>query len=180
MSRNLSSKRVVHVSREVVAEMVPPAGAHLISISDSEEDQMRIDMSGWDSVSYHHFVDGGYDETIIRDCGYKFERMYQSYILPSKADHIRERIAGIAEASLIVVNCRYGRSRSAAVARYISDIYGHTLDPMPTEANLTVYGLLHKEPQLIRAIEEGRELGPTERDESVGFIARLLTWAGLR
>lgn len=162
-----NDKRVVFVSRSEAEAMAPPAGTHLLSISDNESNQAHINASLWDIVSFHHFIDAGYDEDLIAACGESFEAIYRSYLLPDQAQTIRARICEIAEhAGQIVVNCEAGRSRSAAVARYISDWHGFVLEEATPDANMTVYRLLIRDPSLSlacrQAMDAARE-APTPR-----------------
>jgi hypothetical protein len=142
------------LSKAEVEVMTPPPNAHLISISDGPGDQARIDHRRWHSVSYHYFLDAGYTEELIEACGPDFDTTFRSYLRPLAAEKLRDRIDWAAQrAKLIVVNCYAGRSRSAAVARYIHEAYGFALEQEPAEANLTVYRLLMQDPDLLAAYE---------------------------
>ncbi|EPS4557542.1 TPA: dual specificity protein phosphatase family protein [Pseudomonas aeruginosa] len=125
---------------------------HLISISDGLEDQARIDEARWKSVSYHHFIDAGFDEEVIEIYGPDFERNYVDYLLSGKADVLRERIREITDrGENIAVNCQAGRSRSAAVALYISKHYGYQLHKPTPDANQCVYRMLANDVHLMAA-----------------------------
>lgn len=80
------------LSRSEAEAYVPGPDCHLISISDGPEDQACIDEARWKSVSYHHFVDAGFDEEVIEIYGPDFERNDVDHLLNSKADALRERI----------------------------------------------------------------------------------------
>jgi len=142
------------LSRRDAEELVPPLGYHLVSISDDRIDQAKIDESRWASVSYHHFVDAGFDEDVIEFYGQEFEANYVDYLLAGKADTLRARLDGLANTSRsVVVNCQAGRSRSAAVAMYLQKHHGYQVDqPMP-DANLCVYRMLAKDASLMNAYE---------------------------
>lgn len=172
--------QVMFLPRQDAEALIPPAGAHLLSISDSEADQARIDESRWASVSYHHFLDQGYDEELVDVCGADFESVYRSCFLPDDARAMRERIFALVEAgaSLIVVNCQAGRSRSAAVARYIHECHNYVLSQPTPEANLTVYRLLFQEPSLMLSCRTASELAKKPL-ENQSFFARLIRWFGL-
>lgn len=171
--------RVMFLGREDAEALSPSSAAHLLSISDSEEDQAQIDESRWASVSYHHFLDQGYDEELVDACGADFEAVYKSCFLPDDARAMRERIFALVEAgaSLIVVNCQAGRSRSAAVARYIHERHNYELDQSAPDANLTVYRLLSQDPSLMLSCRMAIELSdqPPNRQS---WLAKLVRWFG--
>jgi len=143
----------VFLSKADAEGFEPHLPAHLISIADSAQDQALIDHSRWSSVSYHHFTDAGFDEEVL-SCfiGAHFEREFSDYILAEKARDLRERIhQATARGELIVVNSHAGRSRSAAVARYIETKYGYSLTAPTPDANLCVFRMLVEDPALMYA-----------------------------
>ncbi|MDX1296651.1 MAG: hypothetical protein R3260_00210 [Pseudomonas sp.] len=143
-----------YLSRWEVLSITPPAFCHLISISDDRDDQIQVDESRWASVSFHHFVDAGFDEDVLEIYGSDFERHYADYFLAHKADALRRRLDELAAASQdIVINCQAGRSRSAAVAMYLNRYHGYSLDKPTPDANLCVYRMLVKEPALMAAYQ---------------------------
>ena len=140
------------LSRSEAEAYVPGPDCHLISISDGPEDQACINEARWKSVSYHHFVDAGFDEEVIEIYGPDFERNYVDYLLSSKADVLRERIRDIAnQGGNIAVNCQAGRSRSAAVALYIRRHHGYQLHKPTPDANQCVYRMLANDFSLMAA-----------------------------
>jgi hypothetical protein len=175
-------KKVLFLPRAEVEQLIPPPRAHLISISDGESDQAKIDRTRWASVSFHHFVDGGYDEGIVTACDADFPKIYASYFLPETANAMRQRIFNIADgADMIVVNCIYGRSRSAAVARYINEFHGFKLDRPALEANMTVYRLLAQDPGLIMACRQALAAAQQKGNEGedMSLSGRISRWLGL-
>ncbi|MCS8012195.1 hypothetical protein N0430_19095 [Pseudomonas aeruginosa] len=140
------------LSRSEAEAYSPGPDSHLISISDGPEDQAHIDEACWKSVSYHHFIDAGFDEEVIEIYGPDFEQHYADYLLSSKADVLRVRIQEIAAlGEFIVVNCHAGRSRSAAVALYISKHHGYQLHKATPDANQCVYRMLANDVRLMAA-----------------------------
>lgn len=140
------------LSRSEVEAYTPGPDCHLISISDGPEDQACIDEARWKTVSYHHFIDAGFDEEVIEIYGPDFERHYVDYLLSSKADVLRNRIREMAtQGEFIAVNCRAGRSRSAAVALYISKHHGYQLHKPTPDANQCVYRMLANDLHLMAA-----------------------------
>lgn len=175
-------KKVLFLPQAAAEMLIPPPRSHLISISDGETDQAKIDRTRWESVSFHHFVDGGFDEGIVAACGADFQKIYASYFLPETAIALRQRIFNIADsADMIVVNCIYGRSRSAAVARYIHEFHGYKLDRPALEANMTVYRLLAQDPGLLMACRQALAAAEqkTDNGEDMSLSGRISRWLGL-
>lgn len=171
--------QVAFLPRQDAEALIPPAGAHLLSISDSEGDQAKIDESRWASVSFHHFLDQGYDEELVDVCGADFETVYKNCFLPKDARAMRERIFALIEAgaSLIIVNSEAGRSRSAAVARYIHECHNFALSQPTPEANLTVYRLLTQDPSLMLSCRFASELVASS-SKNLTWLERLVRWFG--
>lgn len=158
--------------RTAAEALTPPPGYHLVSISDDIDDQARIDESRWESVSYHHFVDAGFDEEVLQIYGTDFEQHYADYLLAHKADQLRARLSAlVGERANIVINCQAGRSRSAAVAMYLHKHHGYLLQKPTPDANLCVYRMLAMDPQLIAAYQTA--VTPSTSDRPLGLIARL-------
>lgn len=180
---------VQFMSRADVESFTPPPNAMLISISDTPDDKAHIQPAMWRQVGMYHFVDGGYDEEAIATFGSDFDRIYGAdYFTPEKADTMRadiDRMVGLMP-QLLVVNCQAGRSRSAAVAQYISERYGAIIAQETPEANQTVLRLLRLDSSLNRAIQEARA-GKFENDSpdgdefrpKRGFVSRLLELFGI-
>lgn len=158
------------MSRSDVASFKPKGLAHLISISDDHDDQVQLDEHRWASVSYHFFVDAGFDEEIIDLNGDQFEIHYSDYFLAPKARALRDRLQGLISAGHdIVINCQAGRSRSAAVAMYLNRVHGYRLDKATPDANLCVYRMLAEDPSLLAAYSKATS--PAEPGER-GSLAR--------
>lgn len=134
--------------------LTPPPGYHLVSISDDIDDQARIDESRWESVSYHHFVDAGFDEEVLAIYGSDFEKHYVDYFLWAKAEDLRSRLSALAGARAnLIINCHAGRSRSAAVAMYMQRHHGYLLRRPTPDANLCVYRMLAMDRELMTAYQ---------------------------
>lgn len=172
----MSNNRVIYMSKEDVEAFSPPPGSALFSISDNQFERAEVDESKWDSVFFHYFIDGGYDEQLIEYSGKKFREDYQSYFMPETGEKIRKELDSVVgKCSLIVVNCKYGRSRSAALAKYISDVYGYSREQDAEEANQTVYRMLHQDGVLMGAIRRTEEVPEEKEKESLleGVLHRL-------
>lgn len=164
------------LSRSDAEGYLPGPDCHLISISDGPDDQARINEARWKSVSYHHFIDAGFDEEVIEIYGQDFERNYVDYLLSSKADVLRERIREIADlGENIAVNCQAGRSRSAAVALYINEHLGYQLHKPTPDANQCVYRMLANDVHLMAAYRTASTpVGPEAPKRTLLSLIKLL------
>jgi predicted protein tyrosine phosphatase len=173
----MSAKKVMFLSKKKAQDFYPPPGAVLISISDDEDHQLRLKDTSWSRVFFHHFLDGGYDTQLVSYSGERFRDIYQSYFMPEDAEKLRHQIQDVADQTdLIVINCEYGRSRSAAVAKYIRDAYDFELDQDPIEANHTVYKILQGDRELLKAIRESDKL--RQQLESPSLLRKVANWLG--
>jgi len=167
------------MGRRDVETHCPMAPTHLVSISDGEDDQAQIVQSRWASVAFEYFVDGEYDETRMLMFGAKFPVSFQDYLLPPQADSVRSLVDRLASTGLdIVVNCQAGRSRSAAVARYISERHGYDLKQETPDANQTVLRLLRRDSSLCSTYRD--VTSPSSSDQKAdGVVRALLKLLGL-
>lgn len=182
MGRERFMPTCTFMSRSDVLSYLPVGTAHLVSISDDHDDQARIDERRWQSVSYHHFVDAGFDEEIIGLNGDQFEVHYADYFLASKADMLRVRLQELVSAGQdIVINCQAGRSRSAAVAMYLNRVHGYQLDKPTPDANLCVYRMLAQDPSLLAPYARATSTAEPQEPSSIalrGWMA-CRRWLGL-
>ena len=75
--------------------------------------------------------------------------------MPPQAESVRSLVDRLASTRLdIVVNFQAGRSRSAAVARYISERHGYDLKQETPDANQTVLRLLRRDSLLCSTYRE--------------------------
>lgn len=167
---------VAYMARDEVLAFDPPASAHLLSISNDESDQAPIDEARWASVSYHHFVDGGYTVELMRDLGDAFLGSFDNHIMPAQAATIRSRVQRIvSHGEPIVVNCEEGRSRSAAVALWISNTFDYALDQDAANANETVLAMLNEDEAMMAqfaSLEQSGQTRPEPRPLWKRLIAR--------
>jgi rhodanese-related sulfurtransferase len=103
--------RIVFFSRRHAAAQLPPAGAVLISIHQNNEPQLEL-RPGWAAILYSRFHD---------DCG---STMGLEQFTADHAAQMLEFVAQHRSASELYVHCQVGRSRSAAVALFFSDLLG--------------------------------------------------------
>lgn len=172
------------MGRRDVETHCPISPTHLVSISDGDDDQAQIVQSRWASISFEYFVDGEYDETQMLMFGEKFPVSFQDYLLPPQAESLRSLVDRLASTRLdIVVNCQAGRSRSAAVARYISELHGYDLKQETPEANQTVLRLLRHDSLLYSTYRDVTSPSPNEQKAGGGvraFLKLLDLWAPSR
>ncbi|MDI2145020.1 hypothetical protein KBJ94_23505 [Pseudomonas sp. ITA] len=171
----------VQFMSRIDAQRYRPAGqVHLLSISDGEDDQALVEASHWQSVEFHYFVDGDFDEEKMAMFGTKFEHLFRDYFLMPQADRLRESIGRLTATGLdIVVNCQAGRSRSAAVSQFISETYGYSLIQETPEANQTVLRMLRRDSDLLAAYRATLASVATKPDIQPGVVKSLLRLLGM-
>ena len=125
-------KRVLFVSQRQAENMKPPQATALISITDPSREQAHLRL-GWHSVLRVAFDD------------------VDAVTFPGQDGHLQEisseqlaQIASfVASASFrckrLVVHCRHGVSRSAAVAKAVSEVAGAQFPSEYDEYNRFVY-----------------------------------------
>ncbi|WP_095158292.1 dual specificity protein phosphatase family protein [Pseudomonas sp. Irchel 3E13] len=166
---------VQFISKLEVQRFIPTRPAHLLSISDGEDDQAIVNCECWESVEFHHFVDGDFDEEKIKMFGNQFEHLFRDYFLSRKADRLRASIERlVATGADIVVNCQAGRSRSAAVSLFINETYGYSLNQDTPGANQTVLRMLRRDSLLLAAYRESLTPPPVISEASPGAVKKLL------
>lgn len=168
------------MSRRDVETHFPISPSHLISISDGEDDQALVIDARWTSVSRMFFLDGEYDEARIEMFGTRFKIAFQDYFSMAQADELKRLIVGLTSSGKdIVVNCEAGRSRSAAVARFIAETSNYKLLQDTPHANQTVLRLLRGDPILRAALRENTQ-PQREGDSQTGWFKWALTNLGLQ
>ena len=140
------SRRVIFTSQRHAESLDGHPSIAVISITDEGTADLK---DGFGFVSRHEFVDGAYNEDTIRTYaamapnGYDHEAIYGSYLNSDGARALTAAIKQIVDRGYqtIVVHCMAGRSRSCAVAKYLSLKYQYrpynTLDVL-TETDHTI------------------------------------------
>jgi hypothetical protein len=180
------SLKTQFMSRYDLEHFNPPANAVLISISDNEDDKAQVNKALWSDVSFHTFIDAGYDEETI-SYGLDYDRVFSDYITPEKANALRADIERMlsTKPALFVINCQAGRSRSAAVAKYLHERYSAEISQDTPDANQTVLRLLRSDPRLLASIQAARsgeldaQSNVEEREKPRNLISRLLEFIGV-
>ncbi|MCG7952650.1 MAG: hypothetical protein N0E56_15740 [Candidatus Thiodiazotropha endolucinida] len=136
------NKIVLFLNKKTAEEMLPIENGAMISITDCRDDEADIN-DQWGHVYRFRFIDGSYNEDSLRFVGLNYKYIYSSYFDRAQAVEMNQVISNIVNDGIntIVVHCHAGRSRSAAVAKYISDRYGYlpynTKDVLPPSGNQT-------------------------------------------
>lgn len=117
---------VVFVNRGTAEEIHPLPSWGIISVTDSKQDEANL-REGWGYISRHHFIDEYYNDETLDLVGPNYKFIYSSYFDRDKAYDLKKQIAALvdAEVDVIVVHCHAGRSRSAAIAKYIVDRFDY-------------------------------------------------------
>lgn len=119
---------VIFISRGDAERLNPISDVALISITDSLDQPAELKF-GWHTIARYGFIDGEYDVHLIQHYTEDFEVLFASYFSRRDAELLKNDIEGfvISGVKKIVVHCEPGRSRSAAVAKYIGEKYGYTI-----------------------------------------------------
>ena len=182
--------KIIFMGKRAIEELSPIDDAVVVSISDSGQDEAQL-LPGWKSVHRMHFVDGGYDEASLRFVGTNYKYIYASYFDRELAIELCDVIRRHIQTGVLtfIINCHAGRSRSAAVAKYIFDTYGFepfsylvapgdgskVIPPDFSNMNVMVYKLL-KDPfyfdNVINSIEQTNSTHTSEPT----LVHRIKTW----
>ncbi len=186
-----STGQVIFINKHQAEVLEPIAGAVLISVNDSRETESDLNPA-WEKVLRYYFIDGTYNEESLRSSGRNYKYIYSAYLDSDTAHMMRSEIAECIEqgTKIIIVHCHAGRSRSAAIAKYIHDTYGYnvgndvghltsgcTYSPeLFSQANILVYTLLQNPEyysSVIREIEDSQKVSTEENHPSI--IQRLIS-----
>jgi hypothetical protein len=160
------------LTRYELEHFKPSPRSILLAISDSPNDRAHVDLSQWDKVYFHSFVDAGYDEESIATFGRDFDRVYADYISPEKVSDLRSDLNLIMADSpeLLVIESEGGKGRTQAIAQYLRDGFGSIVEQEIGEANQTVLRLLNNDISLLRVIASARS-GELDEQNDLNFDA---------
>lgn len=128
-------KRVIFVSRSKAENSFGFADCAVISISEPNGFLGFADLKdGWYEVLRTEFDD--VDPATCSDPSNKFMTMHQARMIAAFVDSVAP------EVNLIMVHCKAGISRSAAVAKWIAERHGLPFDHRYESYNRHVYKLL--------------------------------------
>lgn len=149
-------QRILFMGQRDAELMLPAPGSAIISITDPEAPAASLN-GGWVSVLRLSFddIDPRFSEP---------EDGAMTPISESQADAVAAFAAQVATTCrTIVVHCRYGQSRSAAIARALCECRGFAVPEATLAANPFVYEQVKQ--SLIRFSVEGRgSLATARRD----------------
>lgn len=179
---SLPDRFVIFVSRYQAERMEPAADVAMISIIDFKENKAGL-QSGWESVYIDDFIDAEYTAEMVREYP---PSVLESMLTREQAIALKAHIESLKSRSIqkVVVHCHAGRSRSCAIALYVSKTLGLPLfsgrqthcSPLTFDsddvrfANQMVYRLLLN-PQLFAA-----ELASRETAERVDVESAKKMW----
>ena len=112
-------RRVFFLSQPRVEAMHPPRDAALISITDAGKPPARL-RRGWVAIHRVSFDDFDPEDGLMLEDDVDYVPLSDEQAL-ALAGFVHD-IAG--RCSRLVIHCRYGQSRSAAVARAVCDLHG--------------------------------------------------------
>lgn len=186
-----SNGQVIFINKHQAEILEPVSGAVLISVNDSRETEADL-QPDWEKVLRYYFIDGTYNEESLRYTGRNYKYIYSAYFDSETAHMMRSEIHECIEkgTKIFIVHCHAGRSRSAAIAKYIHDKYGYnvgndvghltlgcTYSPeLFSQANLLVYTLLQNPEyysSVIQEIEDSQKASTEENQPSI--IQRLIS-----
>lgn len=116
---------ITYLSEYKASQLDPNSETALISIADPGHAPPGIFPQGWGMFYQDFFIDGDYDADLIRTFGEHFHESFSGYMQKEQASQMKAFVHDVLnnpEIEHLVVHCTAGRSRSAAVAQYASDI----------------------------------------------------------
>ncbi len=121
----MQTKKVIFTSLHQAEKLRPFPNAAIISINDSYESEANLH-SGWENISRFHFIDSDYTEESLRYFGENARHVYDQNFTKAQALTMIYQIHQFINSGVdtIVVHCYAGRSRSSAVAKFISETFG--------------------------------------------------------
>ncbi len=157
--------------------------AAIISITDPDLPQPYFS-DQWGSILRLSFNDAEYDHAMIRtyDRVADFREQHSDDPQPEHARAIQQYLGELSGKGIerVVVHCRYGRSRSAAIAKYVVEEYNTTLEGRSLdEYNRTLY-LLLKNPMTFETALQNLERAEEEaaaQEASTGVLGTLKAFA---
>ena len=137
LHRSTSLQRVLFVSQRQAEVMRPPRRSALISITDPRKPEAAL-LEGWSEVLRLKFDD-------VDPVTFPGQDTHLSVITSSQVAAIAAFVATHSKVSIrLVVHCRHGVSRSAAVAKAAAESLGVPFPPDYDEYNQFVYLSLRK------------------------------------
>lgn len=140
-------KRIRFVSEAVALTIAPSHGAAMVSITEPGRDA-PLAGDGWGALLRVRFADAEYDGAMIeslRARGKAFSadaKGFPSATTSRRVVAFLEALRGRDDIAELIVHCHAGQRRSAAVAKFASEMFPAAICPDCTGFNKTVYMLL--------------------------------------
>jgi predicted protein tyrosine phosphatase len=141
-------KRVSYLSEASAKLLVPDQSVAMVSITERSREASLSGVEGWGALLRVHFSDAEYDEQMLarlKARGKVFDVEAKGFPSRRSSETIRAFLVRISDDPTItelVVHCHAGQRRSAAVAKFASEMYGASFDHSYSGYNRTVYALL--------------------------------------
>lgn len=176
--------RHLHFTDESAAVLIEgDKSSAIISITDPDLPLPKLSEK-WGRILRLSFNDAEYDHAMIRtyDRVADFRDQHCDDPQPEHARDIKQFLRELSGKGIerVVVHCRYGRSRSAAIAKYVVEEYNTTLEGASLdEYNRTLY-LLLKNPMTFETALQNLEHAEEEaaaQQASTGVLGTLKAFA---
>ncbi|TXT28155.1 MAG: hypothetical protein FD131_3288 [Rhodocyclaceae bacterium] len=137
----MTIRSVTFHSEQEAVRLLPSPSAAIISITNPGDIAPLRD--GWGSILRLAFADASYDERTIASYGRMWRLSSHGFPTKEHALAIRGFLDGIPpHTDSLIVHCGAGVSRSGAVAKYASGLYGLPFPPDYNRHNDALYRLL--------------------------------------
>jgi predicted protein tyrosine phosphatase len=141
-------EQVTFLSEPAALLLEPSTDAALISITEPNREARLQNHERWGDLLRVRFVDAEYDAEMLarlHAAGDTFDPVAKGFPSAGPSWEIRQfldRLKSHPEIVHLFVHCKAGKRRSAAVAKYASELYGLENDQEWGDYNQTVYALL--------------------------------------
>ncbi len=173
--------RHVHFMDEKQASsMDGDATTAIISITDPDLPEAQLSES-WANILRLSFNDAEYDHALIRtyDRVADFREQHCDDPQPKHASAIHRFLESMDQQGVerLAVHCRYGRSRSAAVAKYVIESLGTTVEGGSLEEyNRTLYLLLQNPMTFERVLQNMERAEASAQMEESSFFSAVASF----
>lgn len=136
------------MSEAAALRCTPSPNCALISITEPNRTAELINPHAWGALLRIRFADAEYDLDTFRllaERGQHFDPAKKGFPVKDHANQIRDFLTSLAanpELVEIIVHCKAGQRRSAAVAKYAAECFSLEFDHGYAGYNRTVYALL--------------------------------------
>lgn len=138
-------RSVEFTSEKDAIARAPRVDAAMLSISNPGIYEVPL-QPGWQQLKRCYFPDAGCDDRMIEFIGGYDKYLAMGFFNHVHAMEIRQFVDALRKdpnSYDLIIHCHAGKSRSVAVAKYVSEICGLPFDHSYDRYNHTVYELLH-------------------------------------